>query len=442
MTEINKEVFDQVTEEVQKFGQTTTGLKDQHDKLMSQFGDMQETLKALQTSNDPIAIEKAEKQIGDVLARQEGIEKAMTELRRPSMSNGTQDEAATEFKHARNFFQLTKSRRGEIPAGMYVKEADVDVDAYRAYKDAMATYLRKDDNVMGPTEMKALSVGSDPDGGYTVTPEMSQRIIERMFETSPIRQLATVETIGSNAMDLLEDPNEFTANWVGELETNGNTGTAQIGKRQIVAHQLEARPRASQQLLDDSQISIENWIAGKVSDKFVRTENNAFVVGNGVGKPRGLTTYAAGTDWGTIQQVNSGANGSVTYAGLVDLMYNLKEFYQGNASWLMRRELVGKVMGLSGNDTPLWIPSISVGQPSTLLGAPVRMAQDLATLATGSLSCAFGDFRAGYTIVDRMGVRILRNPYTATPNVEFYTTKRVGGDVADFDAIKLLKLSA
>lgn len=433
------------TEQVNEILDSVKAVKAAHENMNSTYEELRTEVDQLKGGQaDAVTQEKLDKMSEAVIKQQEALDKRVDQIEvaaKRAPFGGAEDQG-DEFKNAKQFFQMTKTRRGELPAGVKIKDSDVDVEAYIKYNEAMDRYLRKDDKGLSADEFKALSVGSDPDGGYTVTPEMSARIIQRQFETTPLRQLATVETISGYALDLLEDPNEFTANWVAETETNSNTGTAQLGRRQIVAHQLEARPRASQNLLDDSGIDLERWIGEKVADKFARSEANAFIVGDGVGKPRGLTTYTAGSTWGTIEQVDSGANGSTTYAGLTSIASSLKEFYQGNASWLMRRELIGKILALSGNDTPLWIPSISVGQPSTLLGYPVRMGQDFASLATNSLSAAFGDFRAGYTIVDRMGVRVQRDPYTAKPNVEFYTTKRVGGDVVDFDAIKLLKLAA
>lgn len=420
-------------------------VKTAHENMNSTFSEIQKELEGLKGKQaDALTKDALDKMTETVTKQQDALDKRLDamEVASKRAALGMTEDGADDFQKARHFFTITKMRRGELPAGEQVKDSDVDLEAYKAYSGIMDRYLRKGERMFGPDEMKALSVGSDPDGGYTVTPEMSNRIIQRQFETTPLRQLATIETISGSALDLLEDPNEFTANWVAEVETNANTATGQIGKRQIVAHQLEARPKATQQLLDDAGIDMEAWTAGKVADKFSRAEANAFVLGDGVGKPRGMTTYTAGTTWGTVEQVASGANGSATYAGLTATMSALKEFYQGNASWLLRRELVGKILALTSSSTPLWIPSIAVGQPSTLLGAPVRMAADFATLATNSLSGAFGDFRAGYTIVDRMGVRLLRDPYTAKPYVEFYTTKRVGGDVVDFDAIKLLKLAA
>jgi HK97 family phage major capsid protein len=258
-----------------------------------------------------------------------------------------------------------------------------------------------------------------------------------------MRQVVTVESISSSSFVILDDPEEYTAARTAERSSTANTATGSIGRREIVAHMMEARPKATPEMVEDSMWDVESHIAMKIAKKFARIEGNEFINGTGVGEARGIATYTSGTTWGsTIQQITSGANGGVTYAQLAAIATSLKEGYYANAQWLLHRTLIGKVLALSGNDTPLWIPSISVGQPSTLLGYPVRFAQDFATPTTDSLSGAFGDFRAGYTWVDRRGTRIMPDPFTAKPYIEYYATARSGGDVVDTDAIKIIKLSA
>jgi HK97 family phage major capsid protein len=392
---------------------------------------------------DPLLVQLRERIAADMLAMQEKMDAAMVALNRPRLDTDSYSEKDKEFRNAHKFFTLVAHRNRRLDAGDELPAKEVNIENYRAYKHAFMRLLRKaDDRKIKVDELKALSVGSDPDGGYTVHPELSNRIIERQFESSPLRQVAMIETISSNSLELLEDPEEFSANRTSEVASGGETATPKLGKREIVAYIMEARPRASQSLLDDSSQDIEAWIARKVANKFGRIEANEFIVGNGIGKARGITTYTAGTTWGTIEQLNSGANGGATYAGLATISTSLKEMYYANAQWLLHRTLIGTILGLTASASPLWIPSIAVGQPSTLLGYPVRFAQDFTTPATNSLSGAFGDFRAGYTWVDRLGIRVQPDPYTAKPFVEFYTTKRSGGDVVDFDAIKIIKLAA
>lgn len=313
------------------------------------------------------------------------------------------------------------------------------------YKKAFLNYVRKGVDVgLSELQTKALSVGSDPDGGYLVAPQMSSRIIGIVRETSPIRQIATVETISSDSLELLEDRDEADAGWVGETESRPDTSTPQIGKKSIVVHEMFAKPKATQKLLDDASINTEQWLADKIAEKFSRKENTAFVSGNGVVQPRGFLTYADGTAWGQIEQKKSGSNGSFDGDDLIDLLYALKDDYARNSTFLMHRqaEALARKLKDSVSGQYIWQPGLQAGAPNVLLGRPVYQASDLPAPGTNTLSIALGDFRRGYTVVDRLGIRTLRDPYTNKPFVIFYTTKRVGGDVTNFEAIKLLKLGS
>lgn len=311
------------------------------------------------------------------------------------------------------------------------------------YGKAFRNYLRKGmDAGLEALSTKALSMGSDPDGGYLVTPAMSSKIVQAIFETSPMRQLASVETISTDALELIDDHDQAAAGWTAETGAISETATPLIAKRNIPTHELYAQPKATQKLVDDSAIDIEAWLAGKIADIFSRTENAAFVSGNGVGQPRGILTYANGTSWNQIQQVNSGTSGVVTSDGLINVFYALKDAYSKRASFLMNRTVIQAVRLLKATTNEyLWQPSLASGTPDTLMGVPLYMAADMPTAGANSLSVAVGDFRAAYQIVDRKSISILRDPFTEKPFVKFYATKRVGGDVINFDAIKLLKLA-
>jgi HK97 family phage major capsid protein len=312
------------------------------------------------------------------------------------------------------------------------------------YKNAFCNYLRKGmDAGLEAFEGKALSVGSDPDGGYLVTPTMTDKIIQTVKETSPLRSIASVEVISTDSLEIIEDTEDAAAGWTTETGTVSDTTTPQIGKKTISVHELYAQPKATQKLVDDSAIDIESWLATKVADIFSRNENTAFVSGSGTGQPKGFLTYPAGTAWGQIEQINSGTDATVTADGLVQLYYGLKEGYAQRATFLMNRSVLQAVRLLkeSTTDQYLWQPGLASGTPDTLLGVPVVQAADMPVAASGSLSVACGDFEAGYQIVDRVGIRVLRDPFTDKPFVKFYTTKRVGGDVINYEAIKLLKLS-
>jgi len=245
----------------------------------------------------------------------------------------------------------------------------------------------------------------------------------------------------------LEVPNDLgqvDAGWVGEQETRTTTNTPGVGVLRIPAHEMYAMPSATQKLLEDASIDVSAWISGKIADRFARIEATAFVAGTGVKQPRGFLTYPAGTsNNGQIEQIHSGNAALLTADGLINLTFGLKDFYLANAQFLMQRQSVGQVMLLKDlQGRYLWQPSIQAGTPTTLLSYPVQWAADMPAIAAGALPVAFGDFKAGYTIVDRLGISALRDPYTAKPFVLFYTRKRVGGDVVNFEAIKLLLISA
>ena len=319
-----------------------------------------------------------------------------------------------------------------------------ETKALAEHKTAFLSFLRKgSDEGLAALETKALSVGSDPDGGYLVTPAMSSTINKLVFESSPMRALASIETISTDSLDMIDDTDEISANWTSETGTVSETDTPTIGKRNIPVHELYAEPRATQKILDDAGINIESWLAGKIAEFFGRKEATAFVSGIGVGQPRGILSYSAGTTWGTIEQIASGTS-SVVYADkLLEMFYSLKDAYLPNATWLMNRLIALQVRQLKdGNGQYLWAPGLSAGSQDTLLSRPVAFAADMPVAASNSLSIAVGDFKKGYQIVDRIGIRTLRDPFTAKPYVKFYTTKRVGGDVINFEAIKLMKLGA
>jgi HK97 family phage major capsid protein len=327
----------------------------------------------------------------------------------------------------------------------------LDADGYAAYKSGFGLFMKAGKEDLGPDERKAMSVGSDPDGGYLVPADMAGRMIKRQYETSPIRLIASVQLIGTDALEGIADVNEATSGGaVAERDARAETATAQLGKWRIEVHEQYAEPRATQKLLDDANIDVEAWLADKTADIMTRTENTWFVTGNGSNKPRGFTAYTtaatadASRSWGTLEHVVSGASGDFGASDPADKLFDLigafKDHFLQNARWVTRREVITKLRKIkTGVGDYLWQPGLQTGQPQQVLGFPVTIAQDMPALAADSLSMAFGDFREGYQIVDRQGIRVLRDPYTAKPYVKFYTVKRVGGGVVNFEAIKFLK---
>jgi HK97 family phage major capsid protein len=348
-----------------------------------------------------------------------------------------------------NFMDEMKSRMGRFETALarpaYEGKSFATQDELE-HKEAFCNYLRRGvEEGLPILEKKALSASSDADGGFLVTNAMGDSMVQKIFESSPLRQIAGSTTISSDTLDLIEDAGDIAAAWsASEAASVSESTTTTISKKSIALYELVAQPKATQRLIDDSSVDIEAWLVGKLVEKFSRLENTAFISGDGSGKPKGILAYSAGTDWGYIEQITSGSNANITTDGLIKTYYSLKEDFARNATFLMNRGSLQQVRLLRESTTGqyLWQPGLAAGAPDTLLGVPVKMAADMPAPATNSLSVAVGDFSRGYQIVDRAGVRVLRDPFTEKPFVKFYTTKRVGGDVVNFDAIKILKLAA
>jgi HK97 family phage major capsid protein len=298
-------------------------------------------------------------------------------------------------------------------------------------------------------EIRAMSTNVQPDGGYLVRPELANFVVDRVFETSPLRGVARVETIGSKSLDVLIDDNQAGARWAAEGPSGGETSTPQLGQKEIVAHKLEADPKITTEQLQDSYLDVEAWLGGKVADVFARSENTAFVTGNGVGKPRGFLTYPAWASAGVyerdkIERVKTGNATAITADGLINLQMSLKEEYQARAVFGMKRVTFGSALKLKGADNYFFGPVLMRDGQATiqLLGKPVIFMDDMELEGANALAVVYADFSRAYTIVDRVGLQVLRDPYTNKGFVTFYTTKRTGGDVTSFDAIKIQNCAA
>lgn len=325
-----------------------------------------------------------------------------------------------------------------------------DLAQYDAYRTAQVKFIREGEKALTPDEVKTLSVGSDPDGGYFVTPDMSGRMAKKIFESSPVRQVASVQSIQSDALEGIEDTNEAGAGYAGEQAQGSDTTTPQIGKWRIPVYWIDTEPKATQQILDDASVDVERWLADKVADKIARFENAEFVTGETkiFGFAGAFYTKTedtgSGVPWGEIGFVKTGASGAFGTVGgdnLIDLMGRVKNGYLSNAKWVTKRAVITLIRKFKGSATGdyFWQPSFTEGFPETIYGFPVVRMEDMPTVAASSYSVAFGDFGAAYQVVDRTGIRVLRDPFTSKPYVKFYTTKRTGGGVVNYEAIKLLK---
>jgi len=300
-------------------------------------------------------------------------------------------------------------------------------------------------------ELKAgLSSGSNS-AGYVVPPETERAIERRLMAGSPMREICTVRTVGSGAFRKPVSTAGVTAGWVAETAARPETDPATLALLEFPAADLYASPAATQSLLDDAMINLDEWLAGEVEDAFAAQETTAFVSGDGINKPKGFLSYTivadAGQAWGDIGYVASGAAGAFGGAAasdrLIDLVYAPKAQFRPNGRFVMNRKTVSTVRKFKDADgNYIWVPATRPGETASLLGYPLTEIETMPDITANSAAIAFGDFQRGYLIVDRAGVRVLRDPYSAKPYVLFYTTKRVGGGVQNFDAIKVMKFAA
>lgn len=306
----------------------------------------------------------------------------------------------------------------------------------------------------GKDGLKALAIKaqltrqSDPDGGYVVSPEIEKAIDRVLGTTSVMRQLATVRTTGASIYKKRVGQGGAGAGWVGENETRNETATPRMSELEFPAMTLYAEPEATEEMLEDADFDIAAWLADEVDIAFAETEGAAHIAGNGVKKPRGILSYDTVEDgsytWGKLGFKLGGHATLLNDADkLIDLTTSLKQGFRMNASWLMNRPTGGTVRKLkNGEGDYLWQPSLQLGKPATLLGYPTYEDDNMPDVGAGAFPVAFGDFRRGYLVLDRRGIRVLRNPFKNSGFVTFYTTKRTGGGVQHFEAIKLLKIAA
>lgn len=322
------------------------------------------------------------------------------------------------------------------------------------HKKALGSYLRSgdDDQLRGiELEGKSLNTAINAEGGYLVDPQTSDRIMSVLRSASSLRAVANVVNVEASSFDVLVDHTDIGAGWATEADPQSETDSPQIERITIPLHELSAMPKASQRLLDDTAFDIEGWLADRIADKFSRAEANAFISGDGVDKPMGILTHPAIPQmmwmWGNLGYVVTGEAGDFDATNpadaIVDLVYSLGARYRANATFVMNSKTAGAVRKMKDADGRfLWSDSLAAAEPARLMGYPVLIAEDMPDISADATAIAFGDFGAGYTIAERPELRVLRDPFSAKPHVLFYATKRVGGNISDFDAIKLLKFSA
>lgn len=356
---------------------------------------------------------------------------------------GLTDDIATKLKPVADI----EKRIGALEAKAARPNTTENKDGETVERKALAAYARTNDD----TELKALSVGSDPDGGYLALPTVEAGIRTIARDTSPLRALASTVTIGTDSYDILLDVSDVEAAWVGETEDRPETDGPGFIKSSIVVHEMYAAPRATQKILDDANMDIGAWLEGKIGSRFGAIEATAFSTGDGVGKPRGYQTYptAATNDftraWGTFQHVAAGATAPTAVQlgdAIIRLSLTLRVPYRPGATWLMSRETAVRIRQIKDSTGAyIWQPGLQEGSPDRLAGFPVQYDDSMPEIAENALPIALADWKQTYQIVDRHGIRVIRDNLTAKPYTIFYSYKRVGGDVVDFNALKFLKIS-
>lgn len=295
----------------------------------------------------------------------------------------------------------------------------------------------------------SLNKGTDSEGGYLAPVEWDRTITNKLVILSDMRQLATVQRCSGAGLTKLFNMGGTASGWVGETAARPTTNTGTFASLGFGWGEIYANPAATQQILDDAEIDLESWLAGEVDAEFAKQEGTAFFSGDGANKPFGILTYVTGAanaakhPFGAIKAVNSGNAAAITSDSIIDLIYDLPSAFTAGAVFTMNRKTQGIVRKLKdGEDNYLWQPSYVAGQPATLAGFPVKEVAAIPDVAANAIAALFGDFKQTYTVYDRVGVRVLRDPFTNKPYVNFYTTKRVGGGVHNPEPMRALKVAA
>lgn len=327
--------------------------------------------------------------------------------------------------------------------GNVIGDLQGDPDYVKAFK----AHMRKGDNA-GAEVQAAMTKGTDADGGYLAPVEWDRTITGKLKQVSPIRANARVISITTNGFKKLFTDRAVGSGWVGETASRPATSTPQIASLDFPLGEIYANPAISQQLLDDAAIDLEAWLADEVQTEFARQEGIAFLSGDGTNKPHGILTYVTGAanaarhPWGAIQTINSGAAAALTSDGFIDLFYSIPTEFRANAKLYTNRGSQAAMRKLKdGQGNYLWQPSYAAGQPATLAGETIVEVPDMPAVGANAIAALYGDMEATYLVVDRVGIRVLRDPYTNKPFVHFYTTKRVGGGVYNPEPMRALKVA-
>lgn len=458
MSEI-REIADELQSSIKSMGET---VETHHEKSAKAFADHKSELaretsatkKEFEAKLEKIADDYHDKDEKSAKAYQEKLDLVEAAIKASAMHQASVGGEAISSAEQKEFSVLLSGARNEN-----IKEL-APLAAISAYKEAYGDYLLH--GVMNPEHQAALAVGAgaknrftglsgksmevgrDPDGGYFVHPELTNIIIKKAYDMNPMRQVATIRDTTKDSVIIILDRDEASVNRVSEKQASSETDTPVLGSLEIAVHAMDARPKLTQEMIDDAGFAVEPWLGDKVSDKMVRIENIEHFTGSGVGEGQGILTYAAGTDFNSkqVEQVNVGSSG-MTYLKILALTGTLKEAYQPNASWLMKRSSLTTLMGITDGDSSyLFATAVlkdGVRTERSLAGYPLRTADGMAAITSNSLSYAFGDFKKAYMILNRKGLVVIRDPFSSKPFIELYYRLRSGSAVFDFDAYKIGK---
>lgn len=428
----------QLQNTIDDIGVAVKAMRDAHEAELSEIKERgeasAETRAKVEAANADITkLRDAQEEQGKILRE---VETAANRLVAPA--GGDPNHPANELHEARMFTATVTGK----PLVHVPDQPDMDV--FRAYKAAWPKYLA---GMQSAEIMNQMSVGTNPEGGYWAPPDTSGRIVQQVFESSPMRALAFVQPTAGPALEGPLDLDEAGSGWVGETEARPETTTPAVGEYHIAVQEVYAEPRTTQKMLDDSIVDIDSWLTRKIADRFARQENEAFVTGNGVKRPRGFATYPSGTpsatNWDVVERQGTGTSADFDSSDPGDVFFDtvglMKVAYRAGAVWGYNRTVEAAIRKMQdGQGNYLWQPSFQAGVAPSLIGHGTVLMEDMAALAASSLSIVLGNFREAYTIADRLGVRVLRDPFTTKGFVKFYSTRRVGGGVTNFEALKLI----
>lgn len=317
-----------------------------------------------------------------------------------------------------------------------------------AHKEAFAKFIRKgDEQGLAELEHKAMQIGVDADGGFALPEELNTDILSSLRNEVVMRQECTVITVGTPEWKKLVNEGGISSGWVGETDDRPETGTPKLSILTPVWGEIYGNPHATQTMLDDAFFNVESFITSELTTEFAEKEEEAFTVGNGIKKPKGFLSYDTDDkkdkerDWGKLQKITAGA-AAISADDIVSLIYSLRKPYRAGSKFMLNNQSLLAVRLLKDDKgNYIWQPGLQVGQPSLLSGFAVAENEQMPDIGDAKAPIAFGNFKRGFYIFDRIGIRMLRDPYTKKPFVGFYTTKRVGSMLHDSNAIKLLTVN-